>query len=129
MSKIAEVNCMLAVNKPLLDQFFANTSFSLKDRWEVFVKTPDTLKNHDSWIIHFTFPDGTEFECDYDSGYERHMVKSMINIIEGIKEKEAYDEDEDFELDILEDYPDSENVIAFKEYILKNNLGSFTMDW
>jgi hypothetical protein len=106
-----------------------NTSpdVSLAERWKAFAEAPDYLKEHDSWILHFTFPDGTEFEVD---GYDRHMTKNMVDVIEGIQENEYYENNPDSDgVESYDDIPDSKNVIAFKEFILERNLGSFCVDW
>ncbi len=124
---IVNVNNAIFEAKHCLTSFITDTENPLQERWSVFVEAPVCLKNHKPWVFNFTFPDGTKYECDYDAGYERYMVKDMVDIINDMKENEACETN--FDGENMEDFPDSTNVAAFKEFILSQNLGSFCVDW
>jgi hypothetical protein len=134
VNKFTSINMQIEVCKAQFVAAITDMESTLEQRWNLFSLAPDYLKEHESYIINFTFPDGTRFECFHDAGYEKYSTNLMVCVVAAIRDREfdssvtgEYDWDA-YEADIAK-FPDSANVIAFKEHILKNNLGSFTVDW
>ncbi len=141
MNKITEfvnfatnIEYLIYKAKQEFEFLITDTSTPLEARWKLFGGAANYLKNHSQWIVRVPFPDGSEFEFDHNSGYEKHTVHDLVDLVEGIKEGEfgeTLPEDynwEDSEGDFRK-FTDSDKVVFVKEYVLKNNLGSFCMDW
>lgn len=105
--------------KKTADAYFADESIPLEERWEVFKLCPDTLKNHDIYIVRFDLEKQFGEIFWYDDFYtDRYATVDMVDVVEHCQDNET---DDDCEKPGMAE--------AFKKEILKTNLGSFIMDW
>lgn len=106
--------CVISNIKRLYLPYIQDKSIPLEDRWEIFGKVPQELKEHKIWIVHF--PSEKKFGeiCWYDDFYvERHETVNLIDLVRSINRNKW----------------SQERIDAFKEDILQMNLGSFINDW
>ena len=100
--------------------YIKDTSIPLADRWKVFFEAPTDFKNHKSYIEHFASEKllpNAEISWYDDFYVEKNETVDMFDMVVNMEEKEG------------EDGYSPEVIAAFKEEILKKNLGSFDYDW
>lgn len=113
-----EIRCKSV--KSNFEKCITNPDLSLDLRWNLFMRAANDLKNHKGWIEHFP-GSGLDDHIGYDGTLlhvERHQDVHISDIMEAIEEH-------------IEDgsLPEGINLVAFKEYVLKGNIGSYTYDW
>jgi hypothetical protein len=105
--------------KKEFEQYIADTTISLDERWEVFMKAPKDLRNHSRWIERFAgLPDDDFIGYGGPVWAERHQTVDVGDILCVLENQEDYD----FDFSAVD-------VTAFKEDVLKRNLYSFEYDW
>jgi hypothetical protein len=99
-------------------EYIKNTVQPLDERWKFFVESPKYLFRHKGFIYHITpfEAKGCEIGYDMDIHAERYAI---IDVGETIHE---------FFLDQPEKFTEEE-VIAIKEFILKDGFRTFRYDW
>ena len=128
-SEIRDVQDRIATLKEDFARVIADTELPLEERWDLFVKAPDFLKEYKGWVEDFkAFPCEITWYDDFNK--ERHETVDTVSIVESIVEDVKYSGG-DFEksklctrLGITPDV-----LVALKEEILSKNLGSFVYDW
>ncbi len=100
--------------KRIFEGYIKNKEYPLEDRWEIFIKAPDSLKEYQSWVIDLKGLTNNRTFSWYDDFYvERYQTKDLdADFIERVEEK----------------FPEVD-INSIKEQILENNLGSFRYDW
>jgi hypothetical protein len=113
-----EIQKRAAVVKSNFEKCINNPALSLDLRWNLFMRAPSSLKNEEGWIVHF--PGGVDDLIGYDGPIwaDRHQTVDIEQIMNCLDNPDAYDID-----------MDKIDVVAFKEYVLNHNLGSYTYDW
>lgn len=126
MNILAKIKKLEERIKDLKEEFkfeIANVNTPLKKRWKLFVDAPDPLRDHQSWIQHFDLENRVGDISWYDDFYkERYALVRMVDIIDMCEEYLADGTPKG-------GFNTQEKIDAFKEEILKKNLGSFTYDW
>ncbi len=124
------IECIMAevANAKLqFEQDIVNKSFTLEERWGSFITAPNYLKNHEDYITRFE-----EFGYDGDNDHDRGYVVDAEQIVGSVKDDEfgeVYPEFDWVDSSIYHNFPDSDNVKAFKEHLLSMNFGSYKFDW
>lgn len=114
-----------------LEYYIQDTTVPLDSRWEVFSTTPSYFKNNEHWMPGF---EGTVLEdiSWYDEfGVEKYRTLSSVEFVdEWLADRmKADEEDIKWYKDTGKVVPTEEDLVAIKEYILKNNIGTMTYDW
>jgi hypothetical protein len=118
----------IAIAKENLVLVLADKDLPLEERWELFVNSPDMLKNHRSDIVHFKCIDKGGY-FDWQQGtfnYERYETVNLVDVIHRLEHSGDY---------FLKKKPgkeflaDPKFIEEFKEEILSMNLASFVYDW
>lgn len=122
MSKLQDFIRRYALHQEQTGQFasefaslIADRSFTLDDRWYVFVNASDDLKTRDSWIWRPNAIPGRDWfeDVGIDQRGERVSTAEMVDCIE----------------DWSPAWATPELIVALKEEILQLNLGSWCYDW
>jgi len=98
-------------------KFVTDESIPLAERWEVFKEAPGSFKNHQNYIVHFDsekLMPGGEVSWYDDFYLEKYETMDMFSFVEDRLV------DEDVEAGIVD---------AWRQEILRMNLGSFKFDW
>lgn len=124
-ARIAITLVTIRVLKEDFKVWVADQKIPLDKRWEFFSKSPDWLKDNNSWIEHFDCLKQILEDEIYD-GINKGEHLSTDRIIESIE-------------DTIECYPDPkeeyssafsrEDINNLKEEFLSKNLGSVCFDW
>lgn len=102
------------VNKYFAD-YIKNESINLDERWAVFKDAPESLKEHDTFVVHFTWEVTHGGISWYDDFYkDKYALVYMVEIVEQMEEQENYS---------------VAQVDDMKAEILSKNLSSFEYDW
>jgi hypothetical protein len=111
------------------EEYVANKSIPLIERWEMFCKAPDELKNSDSSIVTFQCEEKFH-EIDYtgsDSPFSMLATRNEEIATERLVDLLIGNEDE---IDAAGyGWTAKQFAQALMEDILQSNLGSFTFDW
>lgn len=105
--------------------YITDKSIPLMDRWEVYVKAPDELKEHDDYIVEFDSPFLQVLFDVSDGCLDRHDTiyihdKICHIIYDGIIDLEGND--------LQYEYTEADVREAMEELLLMN-LSYFTFDW
>lgn len=128
LNKIQDVQDRIETLKEEFASTIADTDIDLEERWDLFVKAPDFLKEHRGWVEDFkAFP--CEITWYDDFSIEKHEIVYTAGIVERIVEDFIYAERYSGTSKFKKMGFTSETVEKLKEEILSMNLGSFTYDW
>lgn len=112
-----------------------NTEFPLDERWSLFQKAPDILREHRTSIIHLAAWDKYHIDPISDMDYSRHEHINIVDFVdELLEEVNAFSVDSadwhNFSDRVLSHYVDNPQAMAeLKEELLEKNIGSFEYDW
>lgn len=120
--RIEEITSQIQAIKTEFEQYISDTSIPLDERWEVFTYAPSELRGHSPWVERF---DGIPKDFVGHDGYvwaERYQTIYVTEILERYDDIIHYPDDFDLKAGDFD-------IIAFKEGVLKRNIGSFDYDW
>jgi hypothetical protein len=111
----ADLETQIAAAKKRLEDFITHPGVFLETRWDMWTKAPSYLKNHQNYYPDLSI-DNREISWYDEFNVERYQTAELADIMTW-----ALEHDEDFYT--------VDGIKAFKEQILKLNLGSFVYDW
>lgn len=100
--------------KKYLVDFISDESLPLEERWNIWRKAPDCLKEHQSWVIDEFIDPQTGKELNFMDMFYRERYQTVKL---------------DYLVDIVQGGSRDYLVPIIQTYALKNNLGSFVYDW
>lgn len=101
-----------------------DSSIPLDDRWVLWLKAPKELKNQAPWIRHLTLPDFGEISWYDEGGISRKGAEVVLEYV-----YDNFMERNDSEHYDSEDRWSEADFIAFKTWVLDQNLYSFCWKW
>jgi hypothetical protein len=111
------IEAHIKVLKPLFEVFIRNKEVPLETRWNLWVSSPEYLKNKEYWIIELKSLPHVNWYSDY--GIDRHMTFTPHTLVED----DIDTEEENFTKDLTDEQ------IALMEELLELNLYSFVNEW
>lgn len=137
INQLQEAHVFIKNNQDKILEYIRNTSFSLEDRWKIWMDLVEKSKN--SYIVDPGESEGpimTEL-MNYinENDFDRHLVidyEFLLNIHENRLCDEAYDNDSNFYTNVEYDQRKEHFKVQLdelKEEILISNFGSYSIDW
>lgn len=127
---VANFEAELDLVKLELESYIRDKSLPVSDRWDVWKKAPDCLKNQKCFYYDM-YLDGGCLTDSLSDDYSRHETINTADFIDRIVEIKYFEYTENVPEDKCPniDTWEPEGMDMLKEKILADNMGSFIYDW